>query len=108
MIKIESTNSNKDIRSVDLSVSDGLQKIQYGPLSLGTHKLNIRHYSNGDKSGDSMPNFLLYNAYWNANVRWNTSAFIYVKGKAADDKRNYGVDTGGAKNTRSGGRTGKY
>ena len=108
MIKIESTNSNKDIRSVDLSVSDGLQKIQYGSLSLGTHKLNIRHYSNGDKSGDSMPNFLLYNAYWNANVRWNTSAFIYVKGKAADDKRNYGVDTGGAKNTRSGGRTGKF
>ena len=108
MIKIESTNSNKDIRSVDSSVSDGLQKIQYGSLSLGTHKLNIRHYSNGDKSGDSMPNFLLYNAYWNANVRWNTSAFIYIKGKAADDKRNYGVDTGGAKNTRSGGRTGKY
>lgn len=84
----------------------------------------------------TMPYFLLYNAYWtgyadvkrdsnNKEVldssgntiptstlvspkRWNTSSFVYVKEATKDDPRNYGVDTGGAKNTRSGGRTGKF
>lgn len=57
----------------------------------------------------SMPEFLLYNAYWaDSNVRWNTSSFIYVRGNVSDERRNYGIDTGGAKNTRSGGRTGKF
>ena len=84
----------------------------------------------------TMPYFLLYNAYWTgyADVKrdnnnkevldssgntiptstlvspkkWNTSSFVYVKEATKDDPRNYGVDTGGAKNTRSGGRTGKF
>lgn len=105
----------------------GLQTISYGSATQGTYKLNIRHgneSANGTFSGaTTMPYFLLYNAFWTGTqeiingvktstlispIKWNTSSFIYVKGKAADDKRNYGVDTGGAKNTRSGGRTGKY
>ena len=105
----------------------GLQSISYGSATQGTYKLNIRHgneSTNGTFSGaTTMPYFLLYNAFWTGTqeiingvktstlqspIKWNTSSFIYVKGKAADDKRNYGVDTGGAKNTRSGGRTGKY
>ena len=109
----------------------GLQSISYGNATQGTYKLNILHGNftkNGNSISDgdtalSMPYFLLYNAFWTGTqeiingvktstltspIKWNTSSFIYVKGKAADDKRNYGVDTGGAKNTRSGGRTGKY
>ncbi|MGX3010125.1 hypothetical protein ACWIUD_00980 [Helicobacter sp. 23-1044] len=99
---------NTQIRMIS-GVTNGMQEIAYSFLSAGTYKLNILHgnFVNGATPA-SMPNFLLYNAYWNANVKWNTSAFIYIKGEAKDEQRNYGIDTGGAKNTRSGGRTGKY
>ncbi len=114
------------INSVSPSVSNGLQTISYGSGNQGTHKLNILHGNFVDNAGNAlaMPYFLLYNAYWNGTnqtdangnttgtlvspTRWNTSSFIYVKGKAQEDKRNYGVDSGEAKNTRGGGRTGKF
>lgn len=114
------------IGSVSSSVASGLQTIGYNGSRQGTHKLNILHGNFVDNNGNalSMPYFLLYNAYWNGSsekdnkgndtgvltsgIKWNTSSFIYVKGNAPDDKRNYGVDTDGAKNTRSGGRTGKF
>lgn len=114
------------IGSVSSSVADGLQTISYSGSRQGTHKLNILHGNFVDNAGNalSMPYFLLYNAYWNgtsekdnkgndtgvltSGIKWNTSSFIYIKGNAPDDKRNYGVDTDGAKNTRSGGRTGKF
>ena len=107
--RIESTNSNSNIRSVS-DLTQGLQEISYQNLSAGTHKLNILHgaYTQNNQP-IAMPEFLLYNAYWqDSGVQWNTSSFIYVRGNADDEKRNYGVDTGGAKNTRSGGRTGKF
>lgn len=105
------------IKSVS-AFKDGLQSVSYNPLATpATHKLNIAH-GNG---ANNMPYFLLYNSYWNgsevkigdekylhSHIQWNTSAFIYMKGNAQDEHRNYGVDTGGAKNTRSGGRIGKY
>lgn len=126
--KAEIESNNGTISSVSASIDSGLQTISYGNLSQGTHKLNIKH---GNESNDNtfngattMPYFLLYNTYWtgtsatdtNGNqtstlispIKWNTSSFIYVKGNAPDDKRDYGLDTDGAKNTRSGGRTGKY
>lgn len=91
--------------------NNGVQEIEYGPLALGvTHKVNILHgdYVHGGNA-IAMPNFLLYNAYWNPSTKWNTSAFIYMKGTAPNDaSRDYGLDTDGAKNTRSGGRTGNY
>lgn len=114
------------IGSVSSSVASGLQTISYNGSRQGTHKLNILHGNFVDNNGNalSMPYFLLYNAYWTGSsekdnkgndtsvltsgIKWNTSSFIYVKGNAPDDKRNYGVDTDGAKNTRSGGRTGKF
>ncbi len=114
------------IGSVSSSVASGLQTISYNGSRQGTHKLNILHGNFVDNAGNalSMPYFLLYNAYWTGSsekdnkgndtsvltsgIKWNTSSFIYVKGNAPDDKRNYGVDTDGAKNTRSGGRTGKF
>ena len=114
------------ISSVSSKVDNGLQTISYNNARQGTHKLNILHGNFVDNAGValSMPYFLLYNAYWTgtsekdkdgndtsvltSGIRWNTSSFIYVKGNAPDDKRNYGVDTDGAKNTRSGGRTGKF
>ena len=123
MLKIESTDNNNNIKEPS-KISDGLQTIGYTGLKQGTYKLNILHGNftkNGNSISDgdtalSMPYFLLYNAFWTGNsvipltssTKWNTSSYIYVKDNAPDDKRNYGVDTGGAKNTRSGGRTGKY
>lgn len=107
--RIESSNSNNFIKGIT-NITQGLQEISYQNLGVGTHKLNILHGSymeNGQVI--SMPEFLLYNAYWtDSNVRWNTSSFIYVRGNVSDERRNYGIDTGGAKNTRSGGRTGKF
>lgn len=109
MVSIENQGSGS-IKNVTGFVN-GIQEIQYGNLpSPATHKLNILHgnYVQGGNAM-SMPNFLLYNAYWNAKTQWNTSAFIYMRGTAKDDNsRDYGLDTGGAKNTRSGGRTGGY
>ena len=107
--KLEIENKgNGAINSVS-EVTNGLQQIHYGSLSSGTYKLNIRHGNLLDgTTPTAMPNFLLYNAYWSNNIIWNTSSFIYIKSTAKDDNRNYGVDTGGAKNTRSGGRTGKF
>ena len=123
VLKIESTDNNNNIKEPS-KISDGLQTIGYTGLKQGTYKLNILHGNftkNGNSISDgdtalSMPYFLLYNAFWTGNsvipltssTKWNTSSYIYVKDNAPDDKRNYGVDTGGAKNTRSGGRTGKY
>ena len=107
MVSVE--NQNGKIASVS-AFNNGIQEISYNMLtSPATHKVNILHgsYMNGGNP-ISMPNFLLYNAYWNSKNKWYTSAFIYMKGKAEDEDRNYGLDTGGAKNTRSGGRTGKY
>lgn len=112
---------------VDDKNEAGSQKIRYGNASQGTYKLNILHGNFTDNNTSSgipiaMPYFLLYNAYWtgtdkdvNGNqipllstIQWNTSSFVYVKGNTKDDPRDYGVDTKGAKNTRSGGRTGKF
>ena len=108
---------------VATTTNAGLQSISYGNAKQGTHKLNIRH---GNESNDgtfsgatTMPYFLLYNALWSgapdtttgalvSPIKWNTSSFIYVRDSAPNDERDYGVDTGGAKNTRSGGRTGKF
>ena len=107
--KIEIENmGNAKIQSVS-DIANGVQQILYGTLGAATYKLNILHgnYTQGT-TAISMPNFLLYNAYWNESIKWNTSAFIYIKGNVPDENRNYGIDTGGAKNTRSGGRTGKY
>lgn len=115
MASVESTASA--IKSIS-AFSNGLQSVDYNPLATpATHKLNIAHGNGANK----MPYFLLYNSYWSGNevksgdekylhshIQWNTSAFIYMKGNAQDEQRNYGVDTGGAKNTRSGGRIGKY
>ncbi len=124
--KMSVESGGVNISGVSTSVSNGLQTINYGSGNQGTHKLNILHGNFVDNAGNalSMPYFLLYNAYWNGTnqtdtngnttgtlvspTRWNTSSFIYVKGKAQDDKRNYGVDSGEAKNTRGGGRTGKF
>ena len=83
-------------------VVNGVQEISYKPLPIGTYKLNILHGT------ANLPNFLLYNAYWNPNIKGHTSSFIYIKGKAPDNKRNYGIDTDGAKNTRSSNRVGKF
>ncbi|MGX2981543.1 hypothetical protein, partial [Helicobacter sp. 23-1045] len=109
--KLEIENlGNAQIKRVS-GVTNGMQEIAYNFLGAGTYKLNIRHGIAKNNAGQvipAMPNFLLYNAYWNESVRWNTSAFIYIKGEAKDENRNYGIDTGGAKNTRSGGRMGKY
>lgn len=115
MASVESVGSA--IKSVS-AFQNGLQEISYNPLATpATHKLNIAH----GNDANNMPNFLLYNSYWSGSevkqgdekylhspIKWNTSAFIYMKGHAGDEQRNYGVDTGGAKNTRSGGRIGKY
>lgn len=102
--------------------SKGEQAISYSFLGVGTYKLNIRH----GNFKDAMPYFLLYNAYWSGEMKevvdkdgnkarylesgtkWHTSAFIHINGAAKDENRDYGVDTKGAKNTRSGGRIGKY
>lgn len=109
MVSIENQGSGA-IKNVK-AFNNGIQEIEYGALALGvTHKVNILH-GNYVQGGNAiaMPNFLLYNAYWNPSTKWNTSAFIYMKGTAPDDKlRDYGLDTDGAKNTRSGGRTGNY
>ena len=109
MISIENQGSGS-IKNVTGFVN-GIQEIQYGNLPTpATHKLNILHGNYVDRGNAiAMPDFLLYNAYWNAKTQWNTSAFIYMRGTAKDDNgRDYGLDTGGAKNTRSGGRTGGY
>ena len=109
--KLEIENlGNAQVKAVS-NITNGFQDIAYNFLGAGTYKLNIRHGIIKDNTGKTilaMPNFLLYNSYWNSSVKWNTSSFIYIKGKANDEQRNYGVDTGGAKNTRSGGRIGRY
>lgn len=125
--KVESSKAeienlgNAQIKAVS-GVTNGFQDIAYSFLGVGTYKLNIRH----GNFKDAMPYFLLYNAYWTGSMKkvqdkdgntaqylesgtkWNTSAFIHIKGAAKDEARDYGVDTGGAKNTRSGGRIGRY
>ncbi|RDU64850.1 hypothetical protein [Helicobacter sp. MIT 14-3879] len=105
-VAIESGGLN--INSIS-NPKDGIQEISYGSANSGKYKLNISHGEllNG-KIPISMPDFLLYNPYWNKNVKWHTSSFIYIKGRAKDDNRDYGVDTGVAKNTRNGGRTGGF
>ena len=109
--KLEIENlGNAQVKAVS-NITNGFQDIAYNFLASGTYKLNIRHGIIKDNTGKTilaMPNFLLYNSYWNSSVKWNTNSFIYIKGKANDEQRNYGVDTGGAKNTRSGGRIGRY
>lgn len=118
--KMSIESGGLSINSVS-AFKDGLQEISYGSASAGKYKLNILHgnycgsgsnvatiCSSTNTSPAAMPNFLLYNKYWNENVKWHTSSFIYVKGKAKDDSRDYGVDTKDAKNTRSGGRTGAF
>lgn len=116
--KYNNTKITKDMITIDggnlpiTSISDvqnGVQTINYGSASPGTYKLNIAHGdSTNTTNPTAMPSYLLYNKYWNDNVQWYTSSFIYVKGASQNDNRDYGIDTGNAKNTRGGGRTGSY
>lgn len=106
MITIE--GGNLPITSIS-DVQNGMQQINYGSAAPGTYKLNIAHGDLTDGTNPkAMPTYLLYNKYWNDNVQWYTSSFIYVKSAAPTNQRDYGIDTGNAKNTRGGGRTGAY
>lgn len=88
--------------------TNGVQAISYNSATAGKYKVLIKH----GNDANMMPAFLLYSPYWNAplnNTLYGyTSSYVNIRNKADNNSEDYGVDTGNAKNTRSGGRTGAF
>lgn len=102
---------NISVTPTGLSVSsvsnfaDGMQTLSYQNAGAGKYEVKINQ--SADK--DHFPLFLLYNPYYNSNAASNgTSAFVTIYNKISDENRDFGVDTGEGKNTRSGSRTGGF
>lgn len=100
-----STTNNIKVNSIS-QVKDGVQVISYNNASAGKYQVKI----NQNQTSSAFPSFLLYNPYYDASiVNWGTSSFVTIYGKVQHDtSRDFGVDTGDSKNTRSGGRTGGF
>lgn len=100
-----STTNNIKVNSIS-QVKDGVQTISYNNASAGKYQVKI----NQNQTSSAFPSFLLYNPYYDASiVNWGTSSFVTIYGKVQHDtSRDFGVDTGDSKNTRSGGRTGGF
>ncbi|MDE6886829.1 MAG: hypothetical protein K2P17_07320 [Helicobacteraceae bacterium] len=88
--------------------TNGVQQISYNSATAGKYKVLIKH----GNDANMMPAFLLYSPYWNIplnNTLYGyTSSYVNIRNKASNNSEDYGVDTGNAKNTRSGGRTGAF
>ena len=84
--------------------SNGMQNISYQNAPAGKYEIKI----NQSLDATSFPLFLLYKPYYNPNATNGTSAFVTIYSLIKDGNRDFGVDTGEGKNTRSGSRTGGF
>ena len=111
-IKVSSSNIiTSDVIKVSSvsNISNGIQTINYNKAPKGQYQVKVKQ---DNRANDSFPSYLLYNRYHDdtqtsqSNVSWGTSAKVIVYDKLANDNRNYGLDTGDAKNTRGSSRIG--
>ena len=84
--------------------ANGMQNISYQTAPAGKYEIKI----NQSLDATSFPLFLLYKPYYNQNATNGTSAFVTIYSLIKDENRDFGVDTGEGKNTRSGSRTGGF
>lgn len=99
-----STTNNLKVSSVS-AVSNGLQNINYNNANSGKYEVTI----NQGTDANNFPMFLLYKPFYNSSVaQQGTSAFVTIYNKINDNNRDFGVDSGLGKNTRSGSRTGGF
>ncbi len=97
------TTGNLSVNNVS-QFSNSMQTISYQNASAGKYEVKI----NQSVDPNSFPLFLLYNPYFNKNALNGTSAFVTIYSQIRDDNRDFGVDMGKGKNTRSGSRTGGF
>ena len=99
-----STTDGLQVSSVSSLVNNGMQNISYQKADSGKYEVMINHGSNTN----NFPTFLLYKPFHSGGVDGKTSAFVTIYKKIGDDNKDFGVDTGAGKNTRSGSRTGGF
>ena len=109
------TSDKVDPKSVEVSsglrvsgagvVSKGVQSIQYNKAPSGQYSVKIKQ----DGKQNSFPSYLLYAPYYRAGTtNLGTSSILTVYTKLANDNRDFGLDTGNAKNTRGRSRISGY
>ena len=100
------TTNGLNVDSVS-DFADGLQNISYGNASNGKYEVMVNH----SNDSDSFPAFLLYKPFYSgsSDISGTTNAFVTIYNQISDDNtRDFGLDSGAAKNTRSGSRTGGF
>ena len=109
------TSDKIDPKSVEVSsglsvktasvITKGIQNIQYNQAPSGQYSVKIKQ----DGNNGSFPSYLLYAPYYNTGINnWGTSSILTVYTKLANDNRDFGLDTGDAKNTRGRSRISGY
>lgn len=103
------TSGGLQVSSVSPTVNGGVQTINYSSAAKNKYQIKINQATNDPNNPGVFPSFLLFNPFYNGNAaNWGTSAYVTVYENIKASDRDFGVDTGNAKNTRSGGRTGGF
>ena len=93
------------IVSTTTVVTKGVQNIQYQKAPSGQYSVKVKQ----DGKQDSFPSYLLYAPYYHPDIdNWGTSSILTVYTELANENRDFGLDTGGAKNTRGRSRISGY
>lgn len=94
------------------AINNGIQTISYSNAPKGQYQVKVKQDS---RTNNSFPSYLLYNRYYDGTssslssvTSWGTSAKVLVYEKLGNDNRDYGLDTGDAKNTRGSNRIGGF
>ncbi|RAX55155.1 hypothetical protein CCY99_00195 [Helicobacter sp. 16-1353] len=105
-IKTDNISTTINLKASSVSnVKDGTQDISYSKANAGKYQVKI----NQNGTANAFPSFLLFNPYYDSNItNWGTSSLVTIYGEVQDDTRDFGLDTGDSKNTRSGGRIGGF